>query len=64
MDCEQLQGFDGAAANRAQVFRFALSLTQVGDQADTVEVLKGFGGAGVLEVWRTMLAARIGPSTR
>ena len=31
-------------------FGFALSLAQVGDQADTAKVLKGFGGAGVLEV--------------
>lgn len=31
-------------------FGFALSLAQAGDQADTAKVLKGFGGAGVLEV--------------
>lgn len=31
-------------------FGFALSLAQVGDQADAAKVLKGFGGAGVLEV--------------
>lgn len=31
-------------------FGFALSLAQAGEQADTAKVLKGFGGAGVLEV--------------
>lgn len=31
-------------------FGFALSLAQVGDQHDAAKVLKGFGGAGVLEV--------------
>ena len=30
--------------------RFALSLAQMGDQDDAAKVLKGFGGAGVLEV--------------
>lgn len=34
-------------------FGFALSLAQAGDQADTAKVLKGFGGAGVLEVVET-----------
>ncbi len=29
---------------------YALSLAQVGEKADTVKVLTGFGGAGVLEV--------------
>jgi phage-related protein len=29
---------------------YALSLAQVGDQHDAAKVLKGFGGAGVLEV--------------
>lgn len=29
---------------------YALSLAQMGEQADTVTVLTGFGGAGVLEV--------------
>lgn len=33
-----------------RLFGFALSLAQMGDQADTAKVLKGFGGAGVLEV--------------
>jgi phage-related protein len=50
MDCEELQGFDDAAASRAQVFRFRAVAGQAGDQADTAKVLKGFGGAGVLEV--------------
>jgi phage-related protein len=31
-------------------FGYALSLAQRGDQDDAVKVLKGFGGAGVLEV--------------
>jgi len=31
-------------------FGFALSLAQSGDQHDATKVLKGFGGAGVLEV--------------
>ncbi len=31
-------------------FGFALSLAQVGDRHDAAKVLKGFGGAGVLEV--------------
>lgn len=31
-------------------FGFALSLAQAGDRHDATKVLKGFGGAGVLEV--------------
>ena len=31
-------------------FGFALSLAQAGDRDDAAKVLKGFGGAGVLEV--------------
>ena len=31
-------------------FGFALSLAQAGDRHDAAKVLKGFGGAGVLEV--------------
>lgn len=31
-------------------FGYALALAQMGDQADAAKVLKGFGGAGVLEV--------------
>lgn len=31
-------------------FGYALSLAQLGDQDDASKVLKGFGGAGVLEV--------------
>ena len=31
-------------------FGYALSLAQMGDQDDATKVLKGFGGAGVLEV--------------
>jgi phage-related protein len=33
-----------------RLFGFALSLAQVGDRHDDAKVLKGFGGAGVLEV--------------
>lgn len=33
-----------------RVFGFALSLAQAGDRHDAAKVLKGFGGAGVLEV--------------
>ena len=33
-----------------RTFGYALSLAQAGDQHDTAKVLKGFGGAGVLEV--------------
>lgn len=31
-------------------FGYALSLAQMGDQDDAAKILKGFGGAGVLEV--------------
>lgn len=31
-------------------FGYALSLAQMGDQDDAAKVLKGFGGAGMLEV--------------
>ena len=31
-------------------FGYALALAQMGDQDDSAKVLKGFGGAGVLEV--------------
>lgn len=31
-------------------FGYALSLAQMGDQDDAAKVLKGFGGAGVLEI--------------
>ena len=33
-----------------RMFGFALSLAQAGDKHDAAKVLKGFGGAGVLEV--------------
>jgi phage-related protein len=33
-----------------RLFGYALSLAQSGDQHDAAKVLKGFGGAGVLEV--------------
>ena len=37
-------------ADVRRLFGFALSLAQSGDQHDAAKVLKGFGGAGVLEV--------------
>ena len=37
-------------ADVRRVFGFALSLAQAGDRHDAAKVLKGFGGAGVLEV--------------
>ena len=37
-------------ADVRRLFGFALSLAQAGDQHDAAKVLKGFGGAGVLEV--------------
>ncbi len=36
--------------NVRRFFGFALSLAQAGDKHDAAKVLKGFGGAGVLEV--------------
>ena len=49
MDREQLQGSDGVAVRRR--FGYALSLAQMGDRDDAAKVLKGFDGAGVLEVF-------------
>ena len=37
-------------ADVRRLFGFALSLAQSGDKHDATKVLKGFGGAGVLEV--------------
>ena len=37
-------------ADMRRFFGYALSLAQAGDQHDAAKVLKGFGGAGVLEV--------------
>ena len=37
-------------ADVRRLFGFALSLAQAGDRHDAAKVLKGFGGAGVLEV--------------
>jgi phage-related protein len=37
-------------ADVRRFFGYALSLSQAGDQHDAAKVLKGFGGAGVLEV--------------
>lgn len=38
------------AVDVRRLFGFALSLAQAGDKHDAAKVLKGFGGAGVLEV--------------
>ncbi len=40
----------GAGTDVRRLFGFALSLAQSGDKHDAAKVLKGFGGAGVLEV--------------
>ena len=40
----------GLPADVRRFFGFALSLAQAGDKHDAAKVLKGFGGAGVLEV--------------
>jgi phage-related protein len=37
-------------ADVRRLFGYALSLAQAGDRHDAAKVLKGFGGAGVLEV--------------
>jgi phage-related protein len=37
-------------ADVRRIFGYALSLAQAGDQHDAAKVLKGFGGAGVLEL--------------
>jgi phage-related protein len=37
-------------ADVRRLFGFALSLAQAGDKHDAAKVVKGFGGAGVLEV--------------
>jgi phage-related protein len=50
MDRQQPQRLAGLACGGAAFFGFALSLAQAGDRHDAAKVLKGFGGAGVLEV--------------
>ncbi|MEQ1590760.1 MAG: type II toxin-antitoxin system RelE/ParE family toxin [Thiobacillaceae bacterium] len=40
----------GLPTDVRKFFGYALSLAQAGDQHDAAKVLKGFGGAGVLEV--------------
>ena len=44
-------------------FGHALDFAQRGDQHGAAKVMKGFGGAGVLEMSRTMLVERIARST-
>ena len=51
-------------ADVRRLFGFALSLAQAGDRHDAAKVLKGFGGAGVLEVVEEILVAPIAPCTR
>lgn len=50
MDREQSQGFDGIAYGCPAILWLCLSLAQAGDQHDAAKVLKGFHGAGVVEV--------------
>jgi phage-related protein len=45
--CRDLMALPAGVRRR---FGYALSLAQMGDQDDAATVLKGFGGAGVLEV--------------
>ena len=40
----------GLPTDVRRFFGFALSLAQAGDKHDSAKVLKGFGGAGVIEV--------------
>ena len=40
----------GLPSDVRRLFGYALSLAQVGDRHDAAKVLKGFGGAGVVEV--------------
>lgn len=40
----------GLPADVRRFFGYALSLAQAGDRHDAAKVLKGFGGAGVIEV--------------
>lgn len=47
---EQQKRLVGAAGECAQVLRSCLGFSQRGEQHDAAKVLKGFGGAGVLEV--------------
>jgi phage-related protein len=44
------KGLMALPENVRRFFGFALSLAQAGDKHDAAKVLKGFGGAGVLEV--------------
>ena len=50
MDRQQPQRLDGLACGRSAAFRLCFVLAQAGDRHDAAKVLKGFGGAGVLEV--------------
>ena len=50
MDRSTHKNFMALPFNVRRLFGYALSLAQSGDQHDAAKVLKGFGGAGVLEV--------------
>lgn len=50
MGGEQQKGFDGVSCDVRKFFGHALDFAQRGGQHDAAKVLKGFGGAGVLEV--------------
>ena len=47
---QQQKGFAEFAQRCATFFGFALDFDQRGEKHDDAKVLKGFGGAGVLEV--------------
>ena len=47
---QQQERFVGAACGRSQVLWSCLDFAQRGDKHDAAKPLKGFGGAGVLEV--------------
>jgi len=50
MDWQPPQGLNAVATRYTANFSPGLSLAQAGEQHDAAKVLKGFGGAGVLEV--------------
>ena len=50
MDSQQQKGLDGVTRGCAQIFWYAVDFAQRGDKHDAAKVLKGFGGAGVLEL--------------
>ncbi|WP_337833363.1 type II toxin-antitoxin system RelE/ParE family toxin [Desulfonatronum thioautotrophicum] len=47
---QQLQGLDGPPEGVRRFFGHALFLAQCGEKHEAAKVLKGFGGAGVIEI--------------